>query len=517
MAAIAVCWLGLAFIHLYFFSYASMDSWCYAAPALVARSPFQLSMPFLGTFEGLDKGWGLHWPGGPLLTSIFAPVLPHHPGVYILVYLCYWLLACLAAAALARRLTGSSWMGLAAFCLVAGDQICFIITWLQRYEMLDGAIAMVTIMALVPRRWQPDERRWSFIFVGPGLSRRARIKITLTGLRSFIIGAGFFLFPLLHPVFTGLGGGLLVYLGLSTFALGRPWRNFIIAAVAYAAGWGGFLSYYWSRPWLYAVFLGHAHQGALLSHEHGYPSVHMFLVTLFSIDKTRSAAIVYLAGVAYAGYLAWVFWKCGKDWRKWMAAHELQIYTALALLGTLALSQFTYNYYYWSTAWPFAATLACDAASRLLRNFPARRRLIAGALAAVVLLHMGYFAGRTYLWYKTGFVNLRGIARDFSATLPREGRLFIPEVLWDSLAWKDREVYMNDLPYIAGDERERRYADYIATLIRPGDVLVIDELQSHVPLIDPHQPGWKEIGHCKAEYMGAGALHGFGLTAYQKL
>jgi hypothetical protein len=52
--------------------------------------------------------------------------------------------------------------------------------------------------------------------------------------------------------------------------------------------------------------------------------------------------------------------------------------------------------------------------------------------------------------------------------------------------------------------------------MRSGDVLVIDDLQSHASLIDPHQAGWKEIGHSAITYPGEDKAHGFELTAYQK-
>ncbi len=64
LAGIVVCWLVVVFIHLYCFQYPSTDSWSYASPALTARVPLKLTMPFLGTFDGADMGWGLNWPGG---------------------------------------------------------------------------------------------------------------------------------------------------------------------------------------------------------------------------------------------------------------------------------------------------------------------------------------------------------------------------------------------------------------------------------------------------------------------
>lgn len=193
----------------------------------------------------------------------------------------------------------------------------------------------------------------------------------------------------------------------------------------------------------------------------------------------------------------------------------MAIFASLGLVGTLFLSQFTYNRVYWASAWPFAAAVACYVAYRLAQSFPRQGRLVIGAFALLLLLHAAYLPGRTYLWKKTGFANLRGQIRDFASALPPGGQLFIPESLWDTYADGHRTVFMNALPYLAGDPAEQRYASFIGPRMHSGDVFVIDQLQSHVPLIDPHQPGWKQIGHSKLVYQGD-RLRGFDLTAYQK-
>ena len=93
-------------------------------------------------------------------------------------------------------------------------------------------------------------------------------------------------------------------------------------------------------------------------------------------------------------------------------------------------------------------------------------------------------------------------------------------MLWDTYTGASPEVlsnvYLNSLPFSAGPEAQRAYAAFITPLIRPGDVLLIDQLQSHATLIDPTQPGWKVIGHCKMVYTGI-EKHGYDITAYQKL
>jgi len=491
---IVVCWLAVMFVQLYFFGYAAVDSWCYAAPADLAKAPFQLTMPFLGAFEGANKAWGLHWPGGLLLSSVVTPYLPHGPATYVAIPIVYWLLASAATAVLVRRYTGSRWLALYAFLLVACDRLCSSIAWFERYEMLGAAIAIAGILALCG---QEDGRS------------RARYAT---------IGVAFFILPLIHPVFSGLGLGLLLTLALRTIALKQRWTRLSAAAGGYAAGWAVFIGYFWSRPWLYAQFRNHADQNLEITREASPPGFRTFLVHLYETDRpTRAGAVIYLVAFCTVAALVCGLWKCRREWKEYLAREDLAVFVSLALGGTLVLSQMTYNTFYWATAWPFAAALACLAMHRVWQRYPKRMGLIGGVAAALMLMHMSYWPARTYLWYKTGWVNMRSELREFAQSLPRARRLFIPEVLWDTYPDGNGEVYMNSLPFSAGAPMQQRYASYIVPLIRPGDVLVVDVLQSHPCLIGPPAAGWKEIRHRKVVYMGADHPHGFDLTAYQKL
>lgn len=495
LAVIAFCWTVVAWIHLYFFGYASMDSWSYTAPAAMARVPFALITPFVGTFRGLNHGWGLHWPGGLFLTSIVTPFLPHDPATYVTIYVFYWLLGIVAVAVLVWRLTASPWLAVSAFLLMACDRLCFAVTWEQRYELVNTAIAIAAMLALCGRQ-----------------DRHA-------GLRSVTVGVVFFLFPLLHPVLSGLGLAWIVYLAFRTLVLRQSWKPLCVAAVAYAAGWAGFIAYYWSRPWLYDLFRVHARYNLELSRSESPPGIHTFLrVLLFHIDNpTREGVLVYLVAFGAVIYLLYAFWKSRSEWREYLSRQDLEIFTALGFGCSMVLAQFTFNLYYWVTAWPFAVALACMVAHRLMERFPRRRWPVAGVLALVVILHGGYFVGRTLLWRKTGFVNLRSHLREFVATLPKEGQILAPEVLWDTFADGRRTVLLNALPCNIGDTEQNKYAAYVATQIHSGDVLVTDTLASHPTLIDYHNPGWKELGHYKVTYQGTDQLRGYNLTVYQKL
>ena len=493
--SLVCCWLVVAYVHLYFFGYPSVDTWAYAAPAITARAPLEITTPFLGAFEGSDKAWGLHWPGGPLLTSIITPFLPHNPAVDVSIYLCYWVFLCLATMTLVWRLTGSQWLALCGFLFVAGDRICFGVTWMERYELLDSAIAVTAILALC------------------GRADRHPL------LRLAVIGAAFFLFPLLQPITTGLGLAWLVCVGLQTWALKRQWTAFWVAAAGTAAGWACFLGYYLSRPWLYALFLLHARQNVIASHEIAPLGIGTFVRRFIHIgDPTKAAAIVYLVALGGTIYLIHALWKARGGWREFVAREELMLFAAVALVCNFALAQFSYTDAYWAPSWPFAVAILCQIVCWLLRFKPGMRRLWTGALLLIPLAQCSYLPAKTWLWHKRGFVDLRAKLRDFAATLPQGGRIFIPESLFETYASNGRgQVYMNAIPALLGEDEQKKYAAYIKPLMHRGDVIVTDAFQWSAVLIDPHSRDWKEIGSCNAIYdANAGTKHGFALIAYQK-
>ena len=491
---VILCWLPFVFAHLYFLGFSNMDSWTLTAPAAMAPHPFAITEPFLGSFEGADKAWGLHWPGGPLLGSCILPFLPHHPATYVILSMGYWLLESVAMALLVWRLTGSRWMKLCGFLLVASDHLCFNVAWLQRYEDVGGAFAMAGILALWASRERPAP--W----------------------RSLVVAIAFFMLPLIHPVFSGLGAGWVIYLTLSTLVLRLPWRRLVVAGCSYAAGWATFLTYYWSRPWLYAQFQNHAQQNVEITRTQAPTSLHTFLNVLISVDSpTRGGTLLYLLAFATLVYLLCALVKSGREWQAFLVREELAIFTALGFVGTLGLAQLSYNWIaYWAAPWPFAAACACLGAYRLWTAFPAQRRLVTAAMVVLMLLHGFYLPARTWMWRRTGFLNLRSHLREFAATLPAQGNLFVPEVLWDTYGGGARPIYLNSLPFSAGIPTQKRYADYIASLIQPGDVMVIDKLQSHATLVNVDPPAWKVIGALKEVYAGAGGNHGYDMTVYQK-
>lgn len=337
-------------------------------------------------------------------------------------------------------------------------------------------------------------------------------------MRLAVIGLGFFLFPLIHPVFAGMGLAWLAYLALRTFATRKGWSQMWVAAAGTVAGWSAFYGYYLSRPALYARFLMHAHLNVETTRQAAPPGIRTFLRILFTIDPTKAATLVYLLAIGSALWLGYSLWKCRGEWRAWLERENMVVFAAIGFLSNLLLCQFSYNIVYWGCAWPFAVVLACWVFERLLQAFPARRGVILGALITLLVLHGAYLPVRTYLWYKTGFVDLRSRLREFASGLPPAGRLFVPEVMWDTYAGSagaGRQVYMNTLPYLAGDPAEERYAQFITPLMQSGDVLVIDKLQAKATLIDPNEPEWKVIGRCKVTYQGE-VVRGYDLIAYQK-
>ncbi len=232
---------------------------------------------------------------------------------------------------------------------------------------------------------------------------------------------------------------------------------------------------------------------------------------------TKTATIVYLAALGAVLYLLSAFWKSRRNWREFIAREDLALFVSVAMVCNLCLAQFNYTNAYWAPAWPFAVAIVCQMICRFLRMERDRRLLWWGALAMVLVLHCSYLPARTYLWYRLGFVNMRAQLRNFAATLPQGGRMFIPEVFWDTLEGDDhRLIYMNAIPALLGEAEQKKYAAYIEALMRRGDVLVTDSFQWTPTLIDLRPPGWRQIGRCSDVYGGTNVTHGFALIAYQK-
>lgn len=490
--AMGLLWGILIFLHLYCFSYASMDSWCYFAPAAQAEAPLRIITPFLGDFAGANTGWGLHWPGGPLFASLWTPFLPRHPATGILMFISFWLALAVIAAVLVQDLTHSRAAAFVGFLLVLGNHMAFNIAWLQRYELLGGAMACLGALLLAePDRW-PAWRRG-------------------------LLGLVFFALPLLHPVFSGLAGGWLVCLLLVCLMTRRFWADLWVAGAGYIGGWVTFLAYYTLQPAQWARFRDHAAVGFELTRTTAPPGISKFFRYLWRFDEPmRAGSFIFGAALIAGGLLVWAGWRARAKSDEFIVRERLPLFLAAGLVGSLLLIQSTYNGYYWMTAWPFAVILACagiyrwSAALRLVRP-----RLFVVAVTGFLLVHSAFFAVRTLKWVQSHGVNYRAEAETFLASLPPDKRWFLPESLWDIPSLRDREVRMNTIPYNCGPEMRRQYDARLQAETQKGDVIVVDALQSH-PIAWPVTAGWKEIARRKIVWPGAGGARGYDLTAYQK-
>ena len=494
MLMAAVIWALLGFINLYNFSYASMDSWCYAAPAVLAKYPFDLRMPFLGTFDPASSGWGLHWPGGLFVTSIVTPFLPKYPATYVLIFMLYWLGCATTVGALVRRLSGSAEMAFVAFLLILSDHLCFSITWLQRYELFDGMLAVLAILAL---------------------GRKTCSVVS----RMFVIALTFFLFPLLHPIYVGIGFFWLIYLLIRASFLRQrqEWHVWFFAVGAYALGALVLILYYVLQPARLALFLDHAHSNVEITRATSPPGIGKFLKSLaLQSAPIGIGTLVYLCAFVEVARLAYKTWSSGSAIKNAFISEPTLALSIIGLVGALLLSQSTYNLYYWSAAWPFAVVLACQLAEYLRNRTPkAYLKYFHALLLALLLVHMAFWPARTYKWYQQGCVNYRAEIRRFVESLPSSERLFIPDSLWDSAALEHRQVLMNTLPYNSGDDLRKKYESYLLSTVRSGDVLIVDKLQSH-PISWNSSEEWKEIAHYANAWKGTEKLRGLDLTAYQK-
>ncbi len=488
LVLIGVLWVAVAFGNLYCFGYASMDSWAYSAPAALASHPLKIITPFLSSFDQSNTGWGLHWPGGPLFNSLITPFLPHHPATFVLIVIFHWLACACMAAALIRYLTSSACLAVFGYLLVLGDRLTFGIIWMQRYEMLGGALAILGLLCLLNDQWP--------------------IRYRLPG-----VAAVFFLLPLLHPVYMGVLAFWLLFLFVRALVSGDGWPLFIVASAAYAIGVGALALYYALQPVQYATFVNHAQENLRLSRTTTPPGFGKFFRWLFSLYAPFfTGTLIFLGAFAETALLARRMVRNGI--KAGINVEPMSIMLVIGLIGTLILTQLTFNGYYWTIAWPFAIALAALFIKSFLKTSPPSGWLLI-ALTGIVSLHGAFWVVRTYKWSQLGFVNFRAEQHRFLESLPREARLIIPETVWDSTALHGRNVILNTLPYNASEQARQRYESFLTSQLHSGDVLVVDRLQSH-PMEWSFRDGWRQIAHRDIVWSGLDKPRGIDLTAYVK-
>ncbi len=458
-------WLALAFTHLYFYALPWMDTWCYLAPSAVDAQPLRLTAPMLGSFDGSDHAWGLHWPGVQLMNSVVFSILPAHPASWVAWETLLWLACAAALAQLTWRVTTRAGAAFTVFALILMDRGFFFGAYAQRMES----------MALL----------WLCPLIHAMIARARGQKLSPAG--HLLAGLAAFLAPLTHLAAAAFAGAALaVMLWRSRPGESRgPARE----AALWLAGCIALVAWFGLQPDVWSQFVAHARQGASVKAQGG---MFVMAMSLF-YAPTYTGAALYVIGVAAAGAGIW------QGWRR-EAAGETRVRADLGLvaLGVFILLQWLHNAHYLFPLLPALAPLGADGVLRAMAwigRLPAPRWVTA-TIAAFVLLHGAFWVTRTLKYLESGRPFLRGDLASFWSTLPHEGRLFIPTALWEEAGRapeRRARARMNTIPNSALIARRGAYEKSIYENAQPGDTLVVDRFQDPPILLDPSTAGWERV------------------------
>ncbi len=483
-------WAGFMFWQLDEFAFPSMDSWCYFAPAAFGSHPFDLSMPLLANFEGADHSWALNWPGYLLLLSFVLPFLPKTTAVFVGVMMAQWLALAVATWAWARVVLGHrSWVTAGVFFLTLLDVDCFGVAWLHRQEIISGLVVLGAVASV--HRLNQEQGRW-----GAGL----------------VLGGCFFLLPLMQPTvlcwgaaFLGFGAGLALW--------NRRWPPYLLpAGIAFGAGLLVFYEFYTRQSGGWALLREAARTNADLTYKQGHYFIGRTL--LWSLLQPKMAGSSCLRIAALVVSLALLPALARKWWRRQeqLEASPLAL-TVFVFLGLLLLTQLTYNAVYMSLCMPAAAVLFGVVLQKAELRWGGR--VAGGMLALVLVLQAGYYAGKTYVIAQAGFPDVRGGLVRLRESLPAAHLILIPESMWEATLEKPGALALNSVPCNCAPERQQRYETMIYGRLQPGDLVLIDRIQSHPPLIPIAEPEWERVGEQKAIYH-SDRDSGFDITIWRK-
>lgn len=466
-AAVAVSaglllWAAVAWVHLQRFAVPWMDPWCYLAPAAPGGGSLLLWTPLLGSFEGADHLWGLHFPGALLLYRALFAVLPFHGGAAVGLFVALWAALALAVGWAALQLTGEGFWGAASAAVVLADRSMFEVAAAQRPEFVAALALFLSVMVV------------------------ARIPPFRGGAGLAGAFCGFFLIALAHPVTLVAGAIMCLSLAwLSPRAGGCPRRTAGWALAGYAAGCAALVLWFALQPKAWSTFRDHAGR-ALVPYSYG---------TAF----WRALQEFYYP--TFTGHVLWILGGLAAVRALWPGTGDrggegdARRVCAVALLACALAEQKFYNVNYLGVALPEAVVIsALFLHDREGRPGSAWRRGFRVLVCAAILAHGLFWGTRTLKFLEDGRPDLRRELAGIAESLPTGRRILVPEVLWEEAIRNPGRFMMNTLPYHASVQRRRAYEAYAYAGLRAGDLVILDRLQSNAPAAVLPKPGWALVG-----------------------
>lgn len=469
-----ILWAVIAFLNLYFFSYPSMDSWCYFSPVAASTAPGDLTTPLLGPWEGLDHTWGLHWPGGPFIGTLFFWAFPTHPATNILYAMLLWGATAIFLRVVALRLLDSRLLANAAAILFLFDRAAFNMAWFQRHEMLSLSAELILLIL------------WTYP------SPRSSWKIVA---RYALWTACFTVMTVTHPSSLGIAGIIVICLWMRALVGKTPKRfaDATFAALGGVLGVGLLIGYFWAHPMAYAAFKDHAQINFEITNDPNGTNFFgktLLLFPEFYFPFFTGAFLVFGLFVGSASVLIHIWGAKGIAWADRLEDSKVWLMIVVLGVGQALLNLATYNAYYMILFIPFSILLIL----RLLSNWPKPPTYLVAIGFLVLFLHLSIIPLRLVPWARSGFPNYRAVLAAAWAQIPSDRLVLIPDVLWENAIQSHSNALMNNLPNNATAPRRAAYENFLYNSVQRGDILIVDWLQSKKPEIhsDPRLR-WIEI------------------------
>lgn len=447
LLGLIVLWAGTMFFHLYRFTFSAIDSWAYFAPAVFAKGPGDLNMPLLGAFEG-SHAWGLNWPGGLLIDSLFVPFLPKIPVLYTLLHIAEWFAVSCATAAWVRTRTPGTLPVIAAFFLALFDRNLFDIAWFERHEFF----CCLAVLGVVYGLWKSRE------------GEKGKTPYALP-----VLGLSFFLLPLLQPTLL-LAGGVLLFL-LFVFHFWQDRKKLTLRSVpgvlwlsliSYVFGIGGFFLYYRPGSEVLASLLDHLHSTPANAHSDG----RFFFGKTFLLRMLEPG--FFSENLVFLGALAACAVAAGRAIRSrtFPKAWSPFSLTAVFFLALLAFAQSTQNAFYMVLATPFSIALCCWGIMAL--EGKGRPMVLLVLFVVLGSLQTVYYIARTRSMERAGWPDFRREAAALVDGLPEAHLILIPPALWQEAISRPNQFAMSTLPYHASAAHCLRYEAEVRAHLLPG-------------------------------------------------
>ena len=493
-AALLAVWVLAAHAQLSRLYLPWMDSWCYFAPGALAERPLSLHMPFMGSFDGADQTWGIHWPGAPLFFSLLGTWTGLQPQDHSWVLIGLWLLTAWLGGLTARQLSIHPWAPVLVMAALLVDLGILNIATCRRPEIVAMVILPVWLL----------------------LGKRV-VSLKGKGWLSALFAMVTALTVISHPVATVAMAGAAA-LSLLLALLGRlPWRVALaqsLGALIGAAWFGGWLT----QPHAWEQFRAHAQaaspSGLTLGPERG--AWHLY---------APAPGMLIAFGLCGLGLLAAV--KALFTRREVPLVHGLSLVILILALGACHLFS---NYHYLVVACAILWPVALASGEHLIACWgKASHASQRGAWVVLVLAlfggNAGLFAKRSVALLRTPETNIAVELRDWYDNLvPAGPRILFPDVLWEAASQDPRhQVQLLTPAYVVTDATRRRYETELYATLRSGDV-VIEDLEPQYdqsltrPWIGEHWPliAQRDFILPKALHLPNGRFSSYQLRVYQK-